>query len=75
MRTIGTTILVGITALVPYTIEKGVSPIELYGVVRLTHSTPGNSSGHLPLVSLSLFFMLVMIVLLVDLACLLACGC
>ena len=46
----------GITASAPYVREKGVSLVDLLGVVRYAHRTLGNSSAHLPLEPFNLFF-------------------
>lgn len=45
----------GITAFALYVIEKGVSPVDLQGVVLYAHKTLCNSLAHLPLASSSLF--------------------
>ena len=45
-----------ITASVPKVKEKGVSQINLLGVVWYAHSTLGSSSTHFPLAFFNLFF-------------------
>lgn len=45
-----------IIALDPYVMEKGVSLVDLLGVVWYIHNAWGSSSTHLPLASSSLFF-------------------
>ena len=58
----------GMTTSVPYVKENGVSPVDLWGVVRYAHKTLGSSSAQLPLALSNLLFNPLRIVLLTALA-------
>ena len=57
------------TASTPYVIEKGVSPVDLLGVVWEAHKTLGNSSTQFPFAPSRLFFKPLTIVLFVASVC------
>ena len=52
---VGNPVSRGVTASELYVIEKGVSLVDLLGVVRYAYNTCGNSSTHLPFASSNLF--------------------
>ena len=58
-----------ITALAPYVIEKGISPVELRGIVRYVQRTCGNFSTYFPFASSNLFLSPLTMTLLTVLAC------
>ena len=66
-------IFASITASTPYVREKGVSLVDLLGVIRYAHKTLGNSSAHLPLEPSNLLFNPFTIALLVGSAWPLLC--
>ena len=64
----------GITALAPYIIEKGVSPVDCRGVVRYVQRICGSSFTHFLFASSNLFLSPFTMTLLTASACLFPCG-
>ena len=56
----------GMTASAPEDIKKGVSPVDLRGVVRYVHRTCGSSSTHLSFASSNLFLSPLTMILLIT---------
>ena len=65
----------GMTALLPYASQNGVSPVGVLAVVWYAYRTLGSSSGQIPFALLSQVLMILSKDQFMTLTCPLACGC